>query len=137
MIESQRVSEHAPTGELPGASTGIFPAMPGIDDAAPVSIRTAGTDRSIEPANDAVRGTETEADVPDTLSRLGFRMDPAKREALVRRAAYMLYERRGRVDGHHEEDWLRAEALIDRALLGLLSREIFPEAGLGADRADT
>lgn len=65
----------------------------------------------------------------------GFTMDPAKREELIRRAAYMLYERRGYVDGYHDEDWLRAEVLIDRVLLGMLSREIFasesqaPETG--------
>lgn len=47
------------------------------------------------------------------------------REALIRRAAYILYERRGRVDGHAEEDWLRAEALIDRVLIAQLARELF------------
>lgn len=28
----------------------------------------------------------------------------------IRLRAYQLYEERGRVDGRHEEDWLRAEA---------------------------
>ncbi len=54
-----------------------------------------------------------------------YPMGPAQREALIRRAAYILYERRGRVDGFAHEDWLRAEALIDRVLLGQLSRELF------------
>jgi hypothetical protein len=31
-------------------------------------------------------------------------------EERIRRRAYELYERRGRVDGHHTEDWLQAEA---------------------------
>lgn len=31
---------------------------------------------------------------------------------LIRRRAYELYERGGRVDGHAEEDWRRAEAEI-------------------------
>lgn len=54
-----------------------------------------------------------------------YPMGPAQREALIRRAAYILYERRGRIDGFADEDWLRAEALIDRVLLGQLSRELF------------
>ena len=30
----------------------------------------------------------------------------------VARVAYELYERRGRMDGHDLEDWLRAEAIV-------------------------
>ncbi len=33
-------------------------------------------------------------------------------EYQIRRRAYELYEERGREDGHHEEDWLRAEEEI-------------------------
>jgi hypothetical protein len=33
-------------------------------------------------------------------------------EHIIRRRAYELYERRGRIDGHAEEDWLRAEAEV-------------------------
>ncbi len=33
-------------------------------------------------------------------------------EERIRTRAYELYESRGREDGHHEEDWLRAEAEI-------------------------
>jgi hypothetical protein len=35
--------------------------------------------------------------------------DP-KCEEEIRRRAYVLYERRGREDGHDIDDWLRAEA---------------------------
>jgi len=35
--------------------------------------------------------------------------DP-KRDDEIRRRAWMLYEQRGREDGHDIEDWLRAEA---------------------------
>jgi len=35
--------------------------------------------------------------------------DP-KREEETRRRAYVLYEQRGREDGHDIDDWLRAEA---------------------------
>lgn len=30
----------------------------------------------------------------------------------IQKRAYELYEARGRVDGHHEEDWARAETEI-------------------------
>lgn len=38
----------------------------------------------------------------------------ASREDAIRRAAYEAYERRGGVPGHEAEDWLEAEAEIDR-----------------------
>lgn len=37
-------------------------------------------------------------------------LPPARDEEAVRRLAYAYYEERGRVDGHHLDDWLRAEA---------------------------
>ena len=37
---------------------------------------------------------------------------PEHIEQLIRRRAYELYERRGRVNGHAEEDWRLAEAEI-------------------------
>jgi hypothetical protein len=40
------------------------------------------------------------------------------REQMVREAAYYHYEARGRVDGHEVEDWLQAEAEIERRLAG-------------------
>jgi Protein of unknown function (DUF2934) len=33
-------------------------------------------------------------------------------EEKIRQRAYELYEKRGRVDGHHEEDWAEAEEQI-------------------------
>ncbi len=33
-------------------------------------------------------------------------------EEKIRQRAYELYEKRGRVDGHHEEDWAQAEEQI-------------------------
>jgi Protein of unknown function (DUF2934) len=33
-------------------------------------------------------------------------------EEKIRQRAYELYEERGRVDGHHEEDWVQAEEQI-------------------------
>jgi Protein of unknown function (DUF2934) len=44
-------------------------------------------------------------------------------ERAICRRAYELYEKRGRLDGHAEEDWLRAEAevlgtVVKRANLG-------------------
>jgi hypothetical protein len=43
--------------------------------------------------------------------------DAEKREALIRIAAYSFYERRGCVDGHELEDWLRAEMEVTRQAL--------------------
>ena len=37
--------------------------------------------------------------------------DP-NREQEIRRRAYVLYEERGREDGHDTDDWLRAEAEV-------------------------
>ena len=37
---------------------------------------------------------------------------PGHSEHIIRRRAYELYEKRGREDGHAEEDWLRAEAEV-------------------------
>lgn len=41
--------------------------------------------------------------------------EPGQREEMVRAAAYRHYEARGCVDGHELEDWLRAEADVERA----------------------
>ena len=38
--------------------------------------------------------------------------DPAQLEEQIRHRAYMLYELRGRQDGHALDDWLQAEAEI-------------------------
>jgi hypothetical protein len=37
-------------------------------------------------------------------------LPPPRDEDAVRRLAYAYYEERGRVDGYHLDDWLRAEA---------------------------
>lgn len=39
------------------------------------------------------------------------------REDLVRRRAYDLYQRNGCIDGHALDDWLAAEAELDREVL--------------------
>ena len=40
---------------------------------------------------------------------------PPPDEEAVRRLAYAYYEERGRIDGHHLDDWLRAEAELGAA----------------------
>jgi Protein of unknown function (DUF2934) len=42
---------------------------------------------------------------------LSQRTDGSMQER-IRRRAYELYEKRGRRDGHHEEDWAQAEEQI-------------------------
>jgi hypothetical protein len=44
-----------------------------------------------------------------------------QREQAIRRAAYALYEARGCVYGHAIEDWLEAEAQVERAFAALPS----------------
>jgi hypothetical protein len=39
-------------------------------------------------------------------------LPPPRDEEAVRRLAYAYYEERGRVDGYHLDDWLRAEAAL-------------------------
>ncbi len=39
------------------------------------------------------------------------------RDELIRRRAYDLYEREGCVDGHALDDWLNAEAEVDRLVV--------------------
>lgn len=81
------------------------------------NLGSAGTGGALPtPDSDATAGGQSATSLPINLST---------REVLIRRAAYILYERRGRVDGHAEEDWLRAEALIDRVLMAQLARELF------------
>ncbi|MET3498258.1 DUF2934 domain-containing protein [Variovorax boronicumulans] len=53
---------------------------------------------------------ETNRDLADQATA----QDTASREEKIRRAAYEAYERRGSVSGHEAEDWLEAEAEIDR-----------------------
>jgi hypothetical protein len=40
--------------------------------------------------------------------------DADDREAMIRIAAFALYERRGGIPGHEIEDWLQAEIEVDR-----------------------
>ena len=48
---------------------------------------------------------------------LAPRMDESadSRDSAIRETAYAFYEARGRVDGHELDDWLEAEAEVDRA----------------------
>jgi hypothetical protein len=54
------------------------------------------------------RKARTAATPAQALPDLGQRLD------MVREAAYYHYEARGCVDGHEIEDWLKAEADIER-----------------------
>ncbi len=53
--------------------------------------------------------------LPDQSGRM-MPIDPlgtnAPREERVRLRAYELYERRGKDDGHADDDWIRAEAEV-------------------------
>jgi hypothetical protein len=59
----------------------------------------------------AKRQRAKKAPTPRTVEAI----DP--RDHAIRKIAYALYEARGCVDGHALEDWLHAEAQIDRAAL--------------------
>ena len=76
-------------------------------------------------APNALEATAIPAGTGSVVSLLaGARVDPARRQAMIRLAAYRLYVRRGCVDGHAEADWFEAETLVDRALLASLAREM-------------
>lgn len=49
---------------------------------------------------------------PDVTWRGAFSLE--QREKRIQEAAYYLYEQRGRSPGHDLDDWLAAEAAIDR-----------------------
>jgi len=48
---------------------------------------------------------------PNNKQTTKMEADP-NREQEIRRRAYVLYEERGREDGHDTDDWLRAEAEV-------------------------
>jgi len=58
---------------------------------------------------------------PDITWRGAFSLE--QREAMIRDAAYFHYARRGYATGHELEDWLAAEAEIER---GMAESEEFP-----------
>ena len=69
-----------------------------------------------------VRAARVEAATPpqalDAIAEDGLPAAATDRAERVRLAAYALYEQRGRGDGCDFDDWLRAEALVDRELNG-------------------
>jgi len=63
--------------------------------------------------------SETEAaeqPVPPVAESAQGEIDPQMRHRMVSEAAYRLYARRGYVEGFELEDWLQAEAEVDRQL---------------------
>jgi hypothetical protein len=78
-------------------------------------------------------GTATRV-VPPTTALPGPQphelIEGPSREELVRRHAFELYERHGRVDGHALDDWLAAEAEVARLLVdATASSEVAVERG--------
>ena len=59
---------------------------------------------------------ETRSNVPSVPSTsheaIPHSSTPGPAEHIIRQRAYELYEKRGREDGHAEEDWLHAEAEV-------------------------
>ncbi len=85
-----------------------------------MATQTAGTRRRAKaktytppaaeaPSEEAVGNPDGEATTPTTA-------DPAMRNEMVSRAAYFRAERRGFTGGSALQDWLEAEAEIDRLL---------------------
>jgi Protein of unknown function (DUF2934) len=68
---------------------------------------------------DLSAATELQSDIGPRGRKRGHRPAslPEHSEKIIRRRAYELYEKRGRQDGHAEEDWLRAEAEVLGTLL--------------------
>ena len=57
----------------------------------------------------------------EAASAAGQPMPDEQRQQAIRLAAYALYEARGCVYGHALEDWLEAEAQVERAFAALPS----------------
>lgn len=75
---------------------------------------TARGGKSIPKAGDKPATTEAAAAAAQP-------MPDEQREQAIRQAAYALYEARGCVYGHAVEDWLEAEAQVERAFATLPS----------------
>lgn len=53
-----------------------------------------------------------------------------QRETMIREAAYYRYMRRGHTPGHDLDDWLAAEAELERDAVGGAAEEWAPDAGM-------
>lgn len=62
-------------------------------------------------------GTEAAAPLEPAAPYEHERITGPSREELIRRRAYDLYQRNGCVDGHALDDWLAAEAELDRDVI--------------------
>ena len=51
-------------------------------------------------------------------SRKKAQSEPVFDEQEIARVAYQLYERRGRIEGHDFDDWLRAEEIVRQRVTG-------------------
>lgn len=50
-------------------------------------------------------------------------VDAESRQQMIRAAAFRLYEQRGHIDGHDQDDWLAAESMVDGELMRSNARE--------------
>lgn len=72
----------------------------------PTSPSNAKPSTKAAPMAHKARAAAASADAPP---------ERVQREDMVREAAYRYFQARGSVDGHELDDWLRAEAEIERA----------------------
>jgi hypothetical protein len=93
--------------------------------AQPVTRRTASRNGQ---AN-AARTPPGAADPPqDVAQQARQAASGPEREAMIRLAAYALYEARGGNYGNALQDWLRAEAEVDQALATAIDAQAKPDA---------
>ncbi len=86
---------------------------------APASATRARASRrgaAVAPKPTNASGDEVKASQP-AEERSAAPIDPDLRHRLISQAAHALYAERGYADGFDFEDWLRAEAQVDAALL--------------------
>jgi len=80
----------------------------------------------------------TQRDNPDITWHGSFSLE--QRDAMIREAAYYRYEQRGYGDGHDIEDWLAAEAGLDRGAPApaesLVENEVQQSGAYGAAEDD-
>lgn len=88
-------------------------------------------ERALEKASDKIRAR---LDRSESVERplTGASVDAETRYRMIERAAYLRAEQRGFAGGNPEQDWLEAEAEVDRLLLDVIpEKQIEPGSGRG------
>ena len=115
-----------PPAKAPPKTAAKAPPKTAAKTPAKAPAKTPAKRATKPPAKD--KGTATGVTAPATVAATSsgaarsdpapaVRIDPAARHGLIAEVAYARYAARGYVTGHELDDWLQAEADVDRRLL--------------------